>query len=330
MNSLFQPGTNEVMRLPRTQTWAEETVHVFDSSSILAVQAAMAANRPLLVRGEPGVGKSQLARAAAHWLKRPLLCEVVHARCECQDLLFRYDAVARLGQAQVLQVSGSTEQAMAKLREERYLMPGVLWWAFAWASAKEQVGLSAIGGEEPNVPEDYEWTAEKGCVVLIDEIDKAETDIPNALLEALGNGGFHVPFSHRHVTLSRTQAKPLVIVTTNEERELPPAFVRRCLVLNMRVKADGETLEQALLRRARAHFDSNQVSERVCTAVAEQLARDREEARQNDQPLPGHAEYLDVLKALVELHGSDEAAQLGALADIAAFAFQKQTWEEGA
>ena len=75
--------------------------HVFEPKAIWAINAALAANRPLLVRGEPGSGKSQLARAAAAALHRPLVYEVITARTECNDLLWRFDAVARLADAQV-------------------------------------------------------------------------------------------------------------------------------------------------------------------------------------------------------------------------------------
>ena len=330
MNTLFKPDANTVYTLPPTLSWPEATQHQFDESDIWAVQAAMAANRPLLVRGEPGVGKSQLARAAAHTLMRPLLCEVVHARCECHDLLFRFDAVARLAKAQVVQASGGYKVDDV-LKESRFLVPGVLWWAFDWQSALDQVSQCEIGCDVPKALKDYKWTPDKGCVVLIDEIDKADTDVPNALLEALGNGGFHVPFSQKRVRMAeQQQAKPLVIVTTNEERELPAAFVRRCLVLQMRLQREHESTEDALLRRGRAHFPPSKVPDDVCRKAAAQLVKDREDAKKQDLPRPGHAEYLDVLRALSTLYpnGLDSRdEQLKALQRIAELAFRKQTLE---
>ena len=334
MRSPFQPKIGEVMTLPPLLSWPEATAHVFDQDSVDAVQMALAAHRPLLVRGEPGVGKSQLARAAAHQLHRPLLCEVVHARCECEDLLYRFDAVARLAEAQVLGAGEGDTDVREALRETRFLRPGLLWWAFDWPSALEQATECRAGCDTPAAPAG--WQPEHGVVVLIDEIDKAETEVPNALLEALGNGGFHVPYTRRQVRLHPEWAVPLVVVTTNEERELPAAFVRRCLVLHMRLAAEGETETDALIRRGQAHFgrkeNANEVciADEVCREAAEQLVRDRAAARQQGLPLPGHAEYLDILKALKELCPDNTSEQIEALRRIAKYACRKQTFEEEA
>lgn len=329
MSVTFKAQSGKAYSLPATLTWPDKSVHVFDDPSIWAVQAAMAANRPLLVRGEPGVGKSQLARAVAHVLKRPLLCEVVHARCECEDLLFRFDAVARLAKAQVLQAAHAATLD-EELAESRFLTPGVLWWAFDWNSAKRQAEQTVFKCDEPKCSPEYKWEAQKGCVVLIDEIDKADSDVPNALLEALGNGGFHVPYSHRHVTMSAAQARPVVVITTNEERELPPAFVRRCFVLHMRVCGKDEDIVPVLVARGRAHFPARKVSDKVCEEAAKQLAADRKDAEERELPLPGFAEYLDVLRALSQMHEGDESEQLKALGRISGFAFRKPTWGAGA
>lgn len=116
----------EPVKLPRCGTWGD-AVHLFDQPSADALLAALAAGRPLLVQGEPGAGKSQLARAAAAVLGRAFIAYVVHARSEAQDLLWEFDAVARLGEAQVLGALPSSLSAEQRLDPRRFLTPGPLW-----------------------------------------------------------------------------------------------------------------------------------------------------------------------------------------------------------
>jgi MoxR-like ATPase len=177
-------------------------VHLFGEQEGLALQAALVTGRPLLVRGKPGVGKSQLARAAAQALGRALVLQTVDARTEARDLMYRIDAVQRLADAQIppglLAAAAPVSDGEAakplqpnaeRLALRNYVQPGALWYAFSWAEA---AGLKAVSkgaacahwGEE---------RAATGVVVLIDEIDKAEADVPNALLDVLGNGGFTGP-----------------------------------------------------------------------------------------------------------------------------------------
>ncbi|MCP4654865.1 MAG: AAA domain-containing protein, partial [bacterium] len=193
--------------------------HVFDARSTWAMRGALGARRALLVRGEPGTGKSELARAAAAHLKRPLISVVVTSGLESQDLLWRFDAVARLALAQVLRVVDD-RAPLAQLDEVNFLQPGPLWWVLDWPGAEAQWQRCKL---KPPRPETCPgWTPKDGCVLLIDEIDKAEPDLPNGLLESLGNGRFQVPYLGDPVSADLDAAPPLVIITTNEERELPP------------------------------------------------------------------------------------------------------------
>ena len=125
------------LKLPPYGSWPE-SVHQFDEDSINALKTALAAQRPLLLRGNPGTGKSQLARAAAIALERLFVYDVVNAHTESQDLLWRFDAVARLAEAQSLQGQECTQEERKEvLDSKRYISPGPLWWALSWQSAND-------------------------------------------------------------------------------------------------------------------------------------------------------------------------------------------------
>lgn len=299
----LQPG--EVVKIEGQDL--PPTVHVFDGTSIDAVDAALATGRPLLVRGEPGTGKSQLARAAAFVLGRPFLSLVVDARTEARDLLYTFDAVARLARAQVQQALGATRVADVErnLREELFVKPGPLWWAFHWEDAARQAAESgALAASKPEG-----WTTAEGAVVLVDEIDKADSSLPNGLLEALDKRRFPVP-GGRTVRGEGTAA-PLILITTNEERTLPDAFLRRCLVLQLVWPREDAAFVAELLRRGRPHFPG--LAETVLRKAAERIAGDRKAVAGRGLYPPGGAEYLDLLLALDTLareRGDDPEALL--------------------
>jgi MoxR-like ATPase len=121
LNKLMGGKVDTEIPLPARGSWPA-SVHVFDARSAGAIRAAFAAQRPLRVRGEPGSGKSQLARAAAEVLERLFIAEIVHTRSESQDLQWRYDAVGRLGDAQALGATNQTaEQVRSQLNQRNYL-----------------------------------------------------------------------------------------------------------------------------------------------------------------------------------------------------------------
>lgn len=316
---------DKTVELPQIGSWPE-TNHVFEKESIWAIKAALAANRPLLVRGKPGTGKSQLARAAAFILNRVFIPEVVHARSESQDLMWHYDAVNRLGEAQGIAALAKEEIIDIKevLKPERYLSPGVLWWAFDWDSAKLQNEKSKFAWIKPVPPEG--WVEANGSVLLIDEIDKADADLPNGLLETLGNGAFPVDYVSKIVGLSGKALPPLVIITTNEERELPAAFLRRCFVLHLELPKEEEELVNWLMDRGKVHFE-DECTGKVRRKAAEQLYIDRVSALKQDRPVPGQAEYLDILRALVQI-SKKEDEQLKVLEEIKDFALIKNSRDQ--
>lgn len=294
-------------------------VHVFEQNSIDAVNAALAAQRPLLIRGEPGVGKSQLARAVAKSLKRAFISFVVDAHCESRDLLWHFDAVQRLADAQLGKaLDDDTKKIKAKLHIDNYLHPGPLWWVFDWNSAKDQA--SKLDQVAPTQFEDCSHN--NGCVLLIDEIDKAEMDLPNGLLEALGEGHF-TPMG-RKTPVCVADISPLVIITTNEERALPNAFLRRCLVLHLDLfNGESDPLE-ILIQRGKAHFPELD-EDKVVREAAKLLLMDRGDAKtKQQQPLPGQAEFLDLLRAVKNLSQGGKGKPEALIAQVARYIMKKQ------
>ncbi|MCU7905983.1 MAG: AAA family ATPase [Candidatus Thiodiazotropha sp. (ex Epidulcina cf. delphinae)] len=273
-----------------------DAVHCFESKQAHALIAALAANRPLLVRGEPGVGKSQLARAAAAALGRRFVPAVVQPNSEYADLLWSVDYTRRLADAQLAAHTGKAD----RLEEmKNYVGPGPLWWAFAWQDAEDQYALCPHNYCPPadaNAPDPIE----SGIVLLIDEIDKADISLANGLLEVLGNSAFAVPLLD--ITVVPVGRPPLVVITSNDIRELPPALVRRCVVLELSLPA---SLQAYLVEIGAAHFPDFDAD--VLAEAARQILEDRAACR--ELPKTGLAEYLDLLRAL-DGAAADQAGQL--------------------
>ena len=229
---------------------------------------------------------------------------VIDGRSEAADLQWRYDAVGRLSDAHV---PGAQAREAA-----HYLSPGPLWWAFDWEDAYRHWS-QRCQGEAPARPPG--WTPEDGVVLLIDEIDKADPDLPNAFLEVLGNQGFSLPFLGLRVV--RGAVAPLVVITTNEERELPGAFLRRCLVHILKPPADLPDMGRRHLARRGlpAH-------PKVLERAAQLLAQDRGRARELKTYVPGLAEYLDLVIAVATLGGTP-AEQLDLIEETAGFVLDK-------
>jgi len=294
-------------------------VHVFDQDSIAAINAAIAAQRPLLIRGEPGTGKSQLARAVAKQLKYAFFSFVVDSHCESRDLLWHFDAVQRLADAQLGRaLAEDANEIREKLNIDNYLSPGPLWWAFDWDDAKTQAGK--LKQSAPIQAEDC--SHENGCVLLIDEIDKAEMDVPNGLLEALGEGRF-TPMGKKSPVRVKHHF-PLVIITTNEERALPNAFLRRCLVLHLDLFNEKNDVLKILIQRGKAHFPELD-EQHVIKEAAQLLIKDRAEAKANQKfPLPGQAEFLDLLRAVDNLSTQGKGEPQELIHQVARYIMNKQ------
>jgi len=301
--------------------WPKKAIHQFDRKQAIAVLAARAIHRPLLVKGEPGCGKTQLARAVAQVFGMPLAGLVVNERTETEDLLWRYDALRRL--------SDANNPDCVVDDEKRYLSAGPLWWAIDHESAQEFEGRRPCTpdlAEKSKNPRAYE----NGVVLLIDEIDKADRSVPNSLLESLGNLSFDVPYiedkEKRRIELKSNSPAPLIIITTNNEQELPQAFTRRCLVLNLGFK-DKEAFLTALTQRGQALFGKEMPAEygaAIFEDVADNLYKERKLAEDRGLPfIPGQAEYLDHLEALIKIHEDHQLQPEEARSYISQLTFAK-------
>lgn len=238
---------------------------------------------------------------------------VVDSRTESRDLLWDFDAVARLADAQLGTAMNEAEKKAFRrnLAVKNYLHPGPLWWGFDWGSALKQAELASNrlfdddeAEKEAVGPEQWDGgDSANGCVVLIDEIDKAELDVPNGLLEALGDGCF-LPEGCKH-RVCVSGIPPLVVITSNNERIMPDAFLRRCLVLNLSLPAPRDELIATLKSRGKAHFSD--LNDEILLKAAELVADDREKAQQmHHHPLPGQAEYIDLLRAVHDQAKEDQ------------------------
>lgn len=325
-----------------SETSNECIAHLLEERDHWAIKAAVAANRPLLVRGEPGIGKTQLAWAAADLLNRPLLSLTVDSNTEARDLLWTFDAVQRLAEAQVAPVTTTDKVELRKLiAVKNFVLPGPIWWAFSWKTANDQL---APGQQPPARMPKKKWNETDGVVVVIDEIDKAESDVPNGLLESLGYREFLPQGWDAPIQLKEPTQPPLIVITTNEERVLPDAFVRRCLVLPMKLPnistaEEQEQFVEYMVKRGEAHFPKaakikitnplNHDSEKekiepLSRAAARLLLKDRQHAMQQHQtPIPGQAEYLDFLRAIMVLADSEDPQDV--FRKVQSFVFRKST-----
>ena len=173
-----------------TMKFTSTDTYVATDDLTVAVNAAVTLERPLLVKGEPGTGKTELARQIADSLGLPMIEWHIKSTTRAQQGLYEYDAVSRLRDSQL------GEEKVHDVAN--YIRKGKLWQAFE---------------------------ATQKTVLLIDEIDKADIEFPNDLLQELDKMEFHVYETGQVV---RADIRPIVIITSNNEKELPDAFLRRC------------------------------------------------------------------------------------------------------
>jgi len=226
--------------------------YVATDDLMMAVNAAVTLERPLLIKGEPGTGKTMLAIEVAKALDRPLFEWHIKSTTKAQHGLYEYDAVSRLRDSQL------GDPRVHEIRN--YIVQGMLWQAF---------------------------TVDRPAVLLIDEVDKADIEFPNDLLRELDRMEFYV---YETRELVRARHRPLVVITSNNEKELPDAFLRRCFFHYIRFP-DHETMEKIV----RVHFPD----------IKKTLLREALEAFFEMREVPGlkkkpsTSELLDWLKLLM-------------------------------
>ncbi|MBK8323830.1 MAG: MoxR family ATPase [Betaproteobacteria bacterium] len=234
------------MRFDGTETY------VADDELKIAVNAAITLQRPLLIKGEPGTGKTMLAEEVARALGKPLYQWHIKSTTKAQQGLYEYDAVSRLRDSQL---------GDAKVRDiANYIVKGVLWEAFDCAEQS---------------------------VVLVDEIDKADIEFPNDLLRELDRMEFHVYETRQTV---KARHRPIILITSNNEKELPDAFLRRCFFHYIRFP-DKDTM-QAIVD---VHFPG--VRKQLVQAALESFFGIREMPGLRKKP--STSELLDWLKLLL-------------------------------
>lgn len=218
----------------------------------MAVNAAITLERPLLIKGEPGTGKTVLAHEIADALGAPLIKWNIKSTTKAQQGLYEYDAVARLRDSQL---------GDDKVHDiSNYINKGKLWDAFE-------------SGTRP--------------ILLIDEIDKADIEFPNDLLHELDQMSFHVYETGETVTAAQ---RPVIIITSNNEKDLPDAFLRRCFFHYIQFP-DAETMEQIV----HVHFPD--IKQRLLSAAMKRFFEVREMPGLKKKP--STSELLDWLKLLL-------------------------------
>ena len=226
--------------------------YVATEDLMTAVNAAIALQRPLLIKGEPGTGKTLLAMEVAESLGMPFFEWHIKSTTKANHGLYEYDAVSRLRDSQL------GDDRVHDIRN--YIKRGMLWEAFA---------------------------SEKPAVLLIDEIDKADIEFPNDLLRELDRMEFYV-YETRELIKSRH--RPIVFITSNNEKELPDAFLRRCFFHYIRFP-DAETMEQIV----HVHFPD--IKKRLLKEALEVFFAIREV--NGVKKKPSTSELLDWIKLLL-------------------------------
>lgn len=225
--------------------------YIIDEDIELTMNIAIEMGKPLLVKGEPGTGKTALAEAIAKALEKPLITWSIKSTTKAQDGLYQYDIVRRLYDSEL------GNEGVEDIK--RYIKPG-------------KIGEAFISDEQ--------------CVLLIDEIDKADLEFPNDLLWELDRMEFYIPETDETI---KAKHAPIVIITSNAEKELPDAFLRRC-AFHYIAFPDKELMRRIVL----AHYPDIEEELMEQAVDAFYYVREYFELRKK----PSTSELLDWIRAL--------------------------------
>lgn len=274
--------------------------YVFDNKIKIAVDIALTTGRPLLIAGAPGSGKSRLAEAMAAVLEWNYLNFTITSKTRIEDLTADFDHLQRLHDAHNQASDKSLKPDWA------YFKPGLFWWAFNKESARRRSG-NEDEAKKLEVLLDYPGIAPtkhiNKTVLLIDEIDKADPDLPNDLLEPLDRRRFFDP--NGKLILATPGLEILTVITTNGERELPAAFMRRCVTLVL-AEPDAEKLKTI----AGYHFKADEFGmdadsfAQLVESLANKTIELRTNAPKQSRRSASTSEFLDAVKAAAQLKTS--------------------------
>jgi MoxR-like ATPase len=239
------------MEMTGKKTYQGSSDYVVTEELMNAVNVAIALEKPLLIKGEPGTGKTMLAESIAKALNMDLLIWSIKSTTKAQEGLYTYDTVQRLYDSQFGE--GNV------------------------GDIKQYIKLGKLGEA---------FVSERQPVLLIDEIDKADLEFPNDLLWELDKMEFYIPETKETV---QARIRPIVIITSNAEKELPDAFLRRC-IFHYIAFPEPEKMEEIV----RVHFDD--VNQELLNQAMDTFYRIRQ--MKNIQKLPSTSELLDWLQAL--------------------------------
>lgn len=262
-----------------------------DNDLRAAANAALLLGKPLLLTGEAGVGKSQFASWLAHQLDLGRTYKfVVKSTTEARDLFYQYDALARFHEAQVTSLTpADVENRVTDMAVHRYITYNALGKAILHSMGKKQALANGLVSADMDELRGEMLAEPRRSVVLIDEIDKAPRDVPNDILDEIDSLSFTMRELGNRTASASQRLRPVVIITSNSERDLPKPFLRRCVYYHMRFPSP-EALQRIVDARVGQRFKGAD----ALLGDALRLFRYLREDAALHQP-PGLAELLDWL-----------------------------------